>query len=454
MPEGRVFHFSVDLDKELQKTILHDIFVTENRNAHTFRVKITRSGAAVDLSGASVSGTFSRYKTRETVEIPSGSVEGEFVVLTMPPECYNIKTTFCLIINVAMGGMTLSVFAGEGNMLLNRFDRIDNTGGVIPSLGELLAQIDAMKTATDRANAGADRVEQLQIDASGLAGDALKLGGKPPEAYAAVDLLDNSNFEIAQAGYGGFHGSTKYAADRWQANNHDGTTYQMTSVGLTVTSSAAYEGQIMQVVADTAALVGKTLTYAVKGLSEFGKLGMLAYCYDANDDIVQRNFLEPNFSELTVRTITFTVPANTAKIRCYINNRAADTYTVEWAALYEGAYTVGTLPPYVPKGYVVELAECRRYYREMKYLRVRPYNVSAATRYYRINIEPPMRLYVNPTVQIVDASETPLNSWVDTGATFAFSGTAASDSFTINATGNNSATDFVLAVDVKLSSDL
>ena len=36
--------------------------------------------------------------------------------------------------------------------------------------------------------------------------------------------------------------------------------------------------------------------------------------------------------------------------------------TVVWAALYEGAYTAETLPEYHPKGYAVELAECRRYY--------------------------------------------------------------------------------------------
>lgn len=35
---------------------------------------------------------------------------------------------------------------------------------------------------------------------------------------------------------------------------------------------------------------------------------------------------------------------------------------IAWAALYEGAYTADTLPPYQPKGYAVELAECQRYY--------------------------------------------------------------------------------------------
>lgn len=34
----------------------------------------------------------------------------------------------------------------------------------------------------------------------------------------------------------------------------------------------------------------------------------------------------------------------------------------KWAALYEGSYTVETLPPYVPKGYAAELLECQRYF--------------------------------------------------------------------------------------------
>ena len=34
-----------------------------------------------------------------------------------------------------------------------------------------------------------------------------------------------------------------------------------------------------------------------------------------------------------------------------------------WIALYEGSYTADTLPPYVPKGYASEFAECRRYYK-------------------------------------------------------------------------------------------
>lgn len=50
-----------------------------------------------------------------------------------------------------------------------------------------------------------------------------------------------------------------------------------------------------------------------------------------------------------VRAELSTIDPNTAEIAV-------------WAALYEGVYTADTLPPYVPKGYAAELAECQRYY--------------------------------------------------------------------------------------------
>ena len=56
-------------------------------------------------------------------------------------------------------------------------------------------------------------------------------------------------------------------------------------------------------------------------------------------------------------------------VNVYISPDTESTGTaavVRWAALYEGEYTAETLPPYVPKGYAAELAECLRYYRKIK----------------------------------------------------------------------------------------
>jgi hypothetical protein len=45
-------------------------------------------------------------------------------------------------------------------------------------------------------------------------------------------------------------------------------------------------------------------------------------------------------------------------------------------ALYEGAYTAETLPEYRPKGYGVELIECRRYYQ--RYEKVDIYAIASS----------------------------------------------------------------------------
>lgn len=47
---------------------------------------------------------------------------------------------------------------------------------------------------------------------------------------------------------------------------------------------------------------------------------------------------------------------------CWFRIEKNMTQPMIWAALYEGEYTVDTLPEYRPKGYAAELMECQRYY--------------------------------------------------------------------------------------------
>ena len=41
-----------------------------------------------------------------------------------------------------------------------------------------------------------------------------------------------------------------------------------------------------------------------------------------------------------------------------INNAQGHTNTIVWAALYEGNYTVDTLPNYIPKDKLIEMSNC------------------------------------------------------------------------------------------------
>ena len=74
---------------------------------------------------------------------------------------------------------------------------------------------------------------------------------------------------------------------------------------------------------------------------------------------------------------------------------------IKWSALYEGSYTAETLPPYVPKGYAAELAECQRYYYRMNLVSAPCLGSGwAYGKNNRIPIVLPMTMRITPTVQM------------------------------------------------------
>lgn len=75
-------------------------------------------------------------------------------------------------------------------------------------------------------------------------------------------------------------------------------------------------------------------------------------------------------------------------IAAILQGKNKSEWYCSWIALYEGSYTADTLPPYVPKGYASEFAECRRYYKRF----TAPYAaimsagfVTGSTKYIHIN---------------------------------------------------------------------
>lgn len=145
----------VDLNKTVKKTYLDMVFSSDDSKAHRFDVPIVRGGSPVALpSGTSVKGYFIRYSDSATVPI-DGSADGSTASVTLPKSCYKKTGAFALIIKVVFGDTTSTVFYGEGSVLCSCTDTIVDPDNVIPSLSELLAQIDAMEKATADANTAA-----------------------------------------------------------------------------------------------------------------------------------------------------------------------------------------------------------------------------------------------------------------------------------------------------------
>nr|DAQ66222.1 MAG TPA: BppU domain protein [Caudoviricetes sp.] len=182
------------------------------------------------------------------------------------------------------------------------------------------------------------------------------------------NLLDNSDFvhPIAQAGVNGAHGATEYAVDRW--NRTSGATVSQAADGLKIVSDkTSWTAGIQQRI--EAKRFADVMTFAVRGVFPVA-CRLFVYIGNGTTNFGQAYF-QGDAAERTL-VLKLTKPdglTGDEVVNVYISPDTGSTGTaavVRWAALYEGEYTAETLPPYVPKGYAAELAECLRYYRKIK----------------------------------------------------------------------------------------
>ena len=181
------------------------------------------------------------------------------------------------------------------------------------------------------------------------------------------NLLDNSDFAhpIAQAGVNGAHGATGYAVDRWMRTS--GATVSQAADGLKIVSDkTSWTAGIQQRI--EAKRFADVMTFAVRGV--FPVACRLFVYIGSGTTNFGTAYFQGDAAERTL-VLKLTKPdglTGDEVVNVYISPDTGSTGTaavVRWAAIYEGEYTAETLPPYVPKGYAVELAECLRYYRRI-----------------------------------------------------------------------------------------
>ena len=158
-----------------------------------------------------------------------------------------------------------------------------------------------------------------------------------------VNLLDNSNFRNPINGRGAVHYTAGgYTIDRWIIWSVSGQQ------ALTVGSGAVYwRGYMFQLLTiDRDAIYTLAIrTDDGRTVCVSGRPSQGAYYNVGNVSIGLTLYGSENYVEAYMRTLD-----------------EVQASGVVWAALYEGTYTTDTLPPYVPRPYSVELAECRRWY--------------------------------------------------------------------------------------------
>ena len=156
----------------------------------------------------------------------------------------------------------------------------------------------------------------------------------------AHNLLDNSDFRIAQAGYGGMYGTQKYACYRWYDSYGYGTFSFDESQGLTIAYGTNH-AYLVQKINNASQYHNKTMTVALQ-LS------------DGTTYVNSGTYLSSEIS-FRISTSNWLCDLRPDRIELVVTSGSV---TIKWIALYEGSYDVNTLPPYVPKDKHVEMLNC------------------------------------------------------------------------------------------------
>lgn len=238
----------------------------------------------------------------------------------------------------------------------------------------------------------------------GTAEDSRKLGGKLPEYYGChFNWLDNSDMTNAvnQRGASSYTGQL-YGIDRWRGRAV-AQTVSVRSADVTVTATGTSYAGIKQKVHGMPRLAGKTVTFAAR---LYANVVPELVLFDSSEQSLAVKMGTAGATQTLV--LTYAVPADatadsvvpTILIR---TSASGDYMRIVWAALYEGAYTTETLPPYTPKGYAAELAECRRYYQTIPALTHIPGVTNTSVSFGAKYEIPTMR--IAPTVSIASGQE-------------------------------------------------
>lgn len=133
-------------------------FSGEN-GAHTFRI----TGKDAEGQPVAVSGTVLAKILRAdniTVDV-SGSVVDGVAEVTLVGDCYNVPGRTSLVIFLSDGTNTVTLYAAIFNVFRSTSGEEIDSGVSIPTLTELLAQIERMEAATAAAEAATNRAEHL-----------------------------------------------------------------------------------------------------------------------------------------------------------------------------------------------------------------------------------------------------------------------------------------------------
>ena len=159
--------YGADILSGIGTTAMPSLFAMGDKLAHTLRVRVRAGGQAVDLMGWAVTANLVR-QDQATVPI-TGRAVGDTAEVTLEAACYAQSGGFTLTVSLHKGEQVITVFCGRGDVTRTKTDAFVDSGNVIPSVDEIIAQYGLMKEAVQSADAATLRADTAANAASAVA---------------------------------------------------------------------------------------------------------------------------------------------------------------------------------------------------------------------------------------------------------------------------------------------
>ena len=175
--------YSADILAGIGMTGMPSLFAMGDKLAHVLRVRVKAGGEPVDLTGWTV--TASVVRQDQATVMMAGRTVGDAAEVTLEAPCYSQSGGFTLSVAIGREQQLITIFCGRGDVTRTRTDSLVDPGHTIPSVDEIIAQYELMKTAVQNTDAAAKRADDAASGAQKIANDVQK-------------KLDNGEFVGAQ----------------------------------------------------------------------------------------------------------------------------------------------------------------------------------------------------------------------------------------------------------------